>query len=132
MKELKPLNLKLKVYNDAGKMVSKRIDPMKLGKLGLSLSELKSIHNVAKEYAGREPIITKLLQKVEKHPEINREHIKASLAYKESIIYFEQLEKSSMKLIGVLEAIPVLKSRIVYKGKGSNLRTLSERLELIA
>lgn len=132
MRELKPMHLALKVYNDAGKLVSKQINPLKLGKLGLSLAELKSIHNTAKNYCNRDKIIDRFLEKYSKNEGLNREVVKSTLAYKESIIYFEQLEKSTNKLIGTVEAVPVLRSRIIYKGKGSNLRTLSERLELVA
>lgn len=127
MAELKVINLSIKEYVD-GKKVSKKINPQKLGKLDLSLSELKSIFLTSKDMTVRDNIIAAYQKKNE---DLSREVIKASLAYKETIVYFEDLTRALDKLITKYESLSVMRNRITFKGKGSNYRTYSERCESI-
>lgn len=127
-------SLKISVKRVVGeKVVSVKLTNKNFAKYLGTLPEIKQLNELCNIYTNRKTLLAAVVDKAAKKSKDIPESlltatIAESVAFKDNIIYFQDLKEATDKLIHKLEALPVLKSRVVYKGKGSNYLTLEERV----
>lgn len=131
---VKTLQIKVKCYVGE-KLVSKPITDKNLTKYFTEISGVMAIRDMAIAYTDREKLLATLVEKNSKGWEGTdkelRSAIRNSFEYKDNLIYFENLKVAADKVISKLGNIPVMKSRIVYSGKGSNYMTIGQRKDMV-
>jgi hypothetical protein len=115
---MKGVFLSITEYNSNGNKVKKRLTPKNI----VSKLDYKAIVGaipLIREMTDRELLSRKWLERF-KTFEGGRADIEAMYDFKDNLIYFNEMLAAIEKYKTKMEAIPVLKSRVIFKGKGSN------------